>query len=157
MRCYFVKALYVPEVIETELKNNQAKRECYNLSLVIVDRLTIIDVYKRKLCFQHCHRIWNGEQDLLQHSNAIEICYNTWSKMEWSWHSLGRTSVGWFNPAVATRVEYRKPTTDIKFTRPVLPTIHGLFLPMVHIKPTSDNESVQKSIQMHWDQLYALN
>ena len=42
LRCYVVKAPYVPEVIGTELKNNQAKRERYDSSLVIVDQLTMI-------------------------------------------------------------------------------------------------------------------
>ena len=105
---------------------------------------------QRQLYFRDRHRVWiGGERDLLRHSNAIEICYGTWSRTERSWHSLGRSSVGWFNPAAATRVESRKPTIDIKPTRPVLL--------VVHIKPTGDDESVQKSIQMHWDRLHALN
>ena len=53
------------------------------------------------------------------------------------------------NPAAATRVESKKLTIDIEFTRPVLPTIHRLFLPMVHIKPTNNDESVQISIQIY--------
>ena len=43
LKYYVVKALYVPEVIRTELKNNQAKKEHYDLSLVIVNCLTISD------------------------------------------------------------------------------------------------------------------
>ena len=169
-----------------ELKNNQAKRKRYDSSLIIVDQLTIIDVYKRKLYFQDRHRVWiGGEQDLLRHSNAIEICYGTWSKTERSWHLLGRSSVGWFNPAAATRVESRKPTgfilptIDIEFTRPILPAIREPFcdthrvhqaclsyshtkpnktaLPVGHIKPTGHDESVQISTQMHWNRPHALN
>ena len=70
LRCYIVRALYIPEVIETEVKNNQAKKECYNSSLVIVDWLTTSDACKHKLFFRHCHRIWNNKQD----------SYGTWSK-----------------------------------------------------------------------------
>ena len=40
--CYVVKIPYVPEVIGTELKNNQAKRKHYDLSLVIVHQLIMI-------------------------------------------------------------------------------------------------------------------
>ena len=99
---------------------------------------------QRQLYFRDRHRVWiGGERDLLRHSNAIEICYGTWSRTERSWHSLGRSSVGWFNPAATTRIESRKPTIDIEFTRPVLLTIHGLFLPVVHIKPTVHNQTVQ--------------
>ena len=66
---------------------------------------------------------------------------------------LGRSFVGWFNPAAATRVKSKKsikyilPTINIEPTRPVLL--------VVHIKPTGDDKSVQKSIQMHWDRLHA--
>ena len=157
LRCHVVETPYVPEVIGTELKNNQAKRKHYDSSLVIVNRLTMIEVYKRKLCFRHHHRVWNSEQDLLQHLNAIEICYHTWSRTERSWHLLGRSSVRWFNPTAATCVESKKPTIDIRFTRPIVPTIHGLFLPVVQIKPTGDNESVQISIQIHWNRRHAMN
>ena len=41
LRCYVVRALYVPQVIRTELTNNQAKKKRYNLSLVIIDQLTM--------------------------------------------------------------------------------------------------------------------
>ena len=37
LKCYIVKAPDVPEVIGTELKNNQAKKERYDSSLIIVD------------------------------------------------------------------------------------------------------------------------
>ena len=40
LKCYVVDTSYIPEVIGTELKNNQAKRKRYNSSLVISDRLT---------------------------------------------------------------------------------------------------------------------
>ena len=105
---------------------------------------------QRQLYFQDRHQVWiGGEQDLLRHLNAIEICYGTWSKTERSWHLLGKSSVGGFNPATTTRVEFKKSTIGIEFTRPVFPIIHGLFLPVVYIKATSNNESVQISIQMH--------
>ena len=42
LRCYVVKALYVPEVIGVELNNNKPKKERYGSSLVIVDQLTMI-------------------------------------------------------------------------------------------------------------------
>ena len=63
--------------------------------------------------------------------------------------------VGWFNPVAMTRIKFKKPTgftfptIEIEFIRPVFPIIHGLFLPVIHIKPTSNNKSVQISIQMH--------
>ena len=66
---------------------------------------------QRQLYFRDRHRVWiGGERDLLRHSNAIEICYGTWSRTERSWHLLGRSSVGWFNLAAAIRVESKKPT-----------------------------------------------
>ena len=68
LRCYIVKAPYIPEVIGTELKNNQAKRGYYDLSLVIIDWLTISDVCKHKFCLRHCHWLWNSKRD----------CYGTW-------------------------------------------------------------------------------
>ena len=77
------------------------------------------------------------------------------------------------NPAAAIRIESRK------LTRFVFPTIHKSFWDshwvhqaclsyshtepneiaflVVHIKPTSDNKPLQKSIQIHWDRLHALN
>ena len=47
LRCYVVKALYVLEVIRIKLKTTNWKEEHYNLSLVIVEPLIMIDVYKR--------------------------------------------------------------------------------------------------------------
>ena len=86
---------------------------------------------QRQFYFRDRHRVWiGGEQDLLQHSNAIEICYGTWSRTERSWHSLGRSSVGWFNLAAAIRVESKKPTGFI------LPAIRELFLSETRIKST---------------------
>ena len=46
LRYYVVKASYVPKIIRTELKNNQAKKEHYDLSLVIIDRLTMSNADK---------------------------------------------------------------------------------------------------------------
>ena len=63
--------------------------------------------------------------------------------------------VRWFNPVAATRIECRKLTgftlliIDIEFTKPVFPTIYKLFLPVVYIEPTGNNELVHISIQMH--------
>ena len=42
LKCYVLKVPYVPEVIGTEFKNNQAKGGRYDSSLVIVDQLTMI-------------------------------------------------------------------------------------------------------------------
>ena len=127
-----------------------------------------------QLYFRDHHQVWiGGERDLLRHSNAIEICYSTWSKTERSWHLLGRSFVGWFNPATAIRVESKKPTGFI------LPAIRKPFwdthwvhqaclsyghikpnktaLPVVHIEPKTHDESVQISTQLHWDRPHALD
>ena len=67
------------------------------------------------------------------------------------------SSTEWFNPAAATRVESRKLMIDIEFTTPVFPIIHGLFLPVVHIKPTGNDELVQISTQLHLGRPHAFN
>ena len=41
LRYYVVRALYIPQVMRTELKNNRGKRERYDLGLIIVDQLTM--------------------------------------------------------------------------------------------------------------------
>ena len=50
LKCYIVKAPYVLEIIKTEFKNNQAKRERYNSSLGIVDWFTTSDACKQQFC-----------------------------------------------------------------------------------------------------------
>ena len=72
-------------------------------------------------------------------------------------------SINWFAPITAIRVESKKlskfilPTIGILLIKPILCTIYGLFLLVIHIKPTSDNELVQIPRQINWDRLHALN
>ena len=146
LRYWGVTLLRLPMFLKSSERslNNQPKRRTFDSSLVIGDRLTMT-------------------------ATALNQGGST----------------GWFNLAAATRVESRKPTgfilptMDIKFTRPGFSTIRKPFwdthrvhqaclsyghtepnktaLPVVHIKPKTHNESVQISIQLHWDRPHALD
>ena len=92
--------------------------------------------------------------------------------MERSWHSLGRSSIGWFNLTAAIRVKSRKPTgfvlsaihktsvTRIESTRPASLMATPSQTKLLFRWYTSNLQatmSVQISIQMYWDRLHALN
>ena len=78
-----------------------------------------------------------------------------------------------FNPAATIHVESRKPTRFIFSAICKLfcdthqvhqaylfyghTKLNKIVLPVVHIKPTGNNESMQKFIQMDGDRLYAWN
>ena len=70
-----------------------------------------------------------------------------------------QSSVEWFNPAAAIRVESRKPTgfilPAIREFSPSMTHIESMrtAVAAIHVKPTVHDELVQILTQMHWDQL----
>ena len=149
LRSHVVETTCALKVIRTEqTTEKETLQRKFNYCCLTHDewRMQTLDntSMQHQLYFRDRHRVWiGGEQDLLQHSNAVEICYDTWSRTERSWHSLGKSLLEQFNLAAATRVESRNLTIDMEFMKHVLPGIPGLFLPVVNIKLTVHNQTVQ--------------